>query len=233
MKEVFLLENLLSCRDYLFDFQNKDNVAVEDLMGVSHFSIEAQDLISGVGVKVCCRPLFLENELIDCLVKGYISMEENEPLFIQCDASEENLGIRRWLCLSLPKNQSQRISKERFKAPKHFLEKELLDDFVTTFLSSFLEKFGSLKCKAIIFVFDFAKMLHESGVLINWEKQEHVEKAIQNLIEEVLHFFSNVNLFCKIFIVPSEKKHYSFMINSSYRIKRELCHYAEDLKFCI
>lgn len=234
MKEIFILENMAACKNFISD--QEQNGSIEDsFLGVGCFSSSLLNSSTNEGLSIKVTPHFLEQDVIDYIVRGHISILEKEPILIQAKDSDNYIHISKWLILG---QHTALFSLPKSEVLKHLPSSPIsnVDEFVNSYFNFIVAKMNEMRAKIVVILFDIDMFKRYLLKYFSWLDKEnkllHFPPDIEPLIiKELLHSLSNTFFNNIIAIVPSNQNHFNLFINTIHEIKKDLNSYSEDVTF--
>ena len=231
---------MVSCHYFIQDEIEK-GATEESFLGVGSFaSVALSDNAHGAEIKV--TPYFLEQDLLDYIIKGIISVFEKEPILIQPKILEEDIPIHKWLILG---QHTSIFTVQNINVLDYVKSQTILSvsDFIKIYFNQLISKINEMKTEILIILFDFNMFKNYMTQFFIWfDKQykENISSQIMSdhnldttIITELIHFLSNAFFNNKIAIIPSNPKYFPVFINTIHEIKKDCPSYSRDILFRI
>ena len=238
MRDVFILENMAACKDFMSDHIQK-GYSEESFLGVGAFS-SSQLNNANEGVKIKVTPNFLEQDLVDYIIQGYISVFEQDSILIQ--AQSNIVSISKWLILGQHTSIFSLSNREISKYLKSFSVSSM-EEFVNAYFNFIISKINEMRAQIVVVLFDLDMFKNYVLKFFNWLDKEKKQAKMNDkllfqensldilIIKELLHFLSNAFFNNKIAIIPSSPACYPIFLNTIHEIKKEFDLYAKDIIF--
>lgn len=232
MREVYILENMAAGYHFMMD-QMQKGYQPESFLGVGSFSSSfSKEIPQGADLKV--TPAFLEPDLYDYIVKGYISLFENEPILIQPKMNINHQKVSKWLILSQHKTI---FSLQKDVVLKYLRSESIssIEEFVNIYFHYLLSKTNELRAEVIIILMDFSMFLEYLREYFKaFPLNSPIEKSAQlekNVIKEIVLFFSNAFFSHKIAIIPDQSKYYNIFLSMIHESRQESKNFSNDVMY--
>lgn len=241
MRDIYILENMAACQNFLNEFIQK-GYSEESFLGVGSFSSSILNN-ENKGAEVKITPHFLEKDLIQYIVQGTISIFESEPILIQTQPQSPSNNLSKWLIL----NQHTSIfSLQKEDILRHIKANSSLslEEFVSTYFEYIITKINEMRAQIVIVLFDIDMFKNYTYNFLNWlqkeEKKDHYKSYLKQdkllekqIIKELILFISNSFFNNKIAIIPSKPNYFPVFLSTIHEIKKELSTYSKDIIFRI
>jgi hypothetical protein len=246
MREIYLLENLEACTQFILTRANQ-GFSPETFLGVGFFSSQLSG--SGRGLRICSSPSFFEHELAENMVQGYFSPFEKESLLMQVNLEQiDGLPISRWLLIG--QHFSLFSLEKSVDVIRHLPTQELLsishpEEFIQVYLRNLFPHIQEIRAQSLLFLFDTQIFCGYIAAFFKWlfaqkKYSSHFKKCpvpdlslshIQKKVtEEFLWYLADTALHPCAAIFPSTQNCFEDFMMSA----RNVCRYGnltEELMF--
>ncbi|MES2613811.1 MAG: hypothetical protein V4591_00175 [Bdellovibrionota bacterium] len=241
MRDVYILENMAACMDFISDHIHK-GYSEESFLGVGAFSSSMlNSLNEGVEIKV--TPCFLEQYLVNYIIQGHVSVFEQESILIQAQPKNGANNISKWLILS---QHTSIFSLPKTEIIKYIKSAGVLsiEEFVNAYFNNLISKINEMRAQIVIILFDINMFKNYTIKFFNWLHHENggmkgnnevlplQDTSLENLIiKELIQFLSNAFFNNKIAVIPSHQNYFSTFLNIIHDTKKEVNAYSKDIIF--
>lgn len=239
MREVFILENMAACVQFINEKLDY-GIGEEHILGVGGFACDTAD-DQPTGVQVRAVPQFLTADVMDALVQGTLSLFEQEPVFVHAQAPVPYAGFSRWLMCgqspSLFLLPSAGIAKS---IP--YLEIESADDFVAHHYSQVCDKVTQLQPQVAVFLLDTTMLCRYTQAFFAWKKKAWDQTAWQATVQpepltendillSFFNFLAGAPFPCQTVVVPSQPQLFALCLRLAHDLKQGTHLQARDIIF--